>query len=954
MSRPYMSARQAALALGLSPRTFLRAVERAEIRPAFRTPGGRFRFHEEAIAAYAARLASGSMPRSPLLMAPSCEERDVAWESEERFRALSEYASDLVSILGADGLIHYASPSHKRILGYDPRALEGTDSFALIHPDDRDRMRALFTANLRMGGTGAPFEMRYRHANGSWRTLEASGVDRLHDPAVRGFIVNSHDVTDRLEAEEALRLSEERYRRIVETTQEGIWQIDADGRTTFVNCRMAEMLGYSVEELRGVSPLALKDGDEQALLASRLDARQRGQIGQSESKYRRKDGSELWVWSSANPLFDDQGRYLGAFSTMVNITTRKKVEETLRRVNRARAAISACTRAAARATTEAELLQQVCDIIVATGGYRFAWVWFALHGEDKSVRPVAYAGQEDGYLQDIAVSWADTPLGRGPTGTAIRTGQPSTSQDMQTDPAYTHWRAAALARGYASAIALPLRREGEALGALSIYSSVPDAFDAEEVSLLMELADDLAYGLAALRARVERARAEEALAHQALHDALTGLPNRRLLYDRLEQALLAAGRAGVSLALLLLDLDHFKEVNDTFGHHHGDLLLCEVGARLAGLLRGADTVARLGGDEFAIILGESDAAGAERVALQVRIALDAPIMIEGQALHAAGSIGVVVAPEHGDDAHTLLRRADVAMYAAKSSKAGHVIYAPAQDRHSRQRLTLIGDLREAIAGGALALHYQPQVAPTSMPFDARGGRVLGVEALVRWRHPRLGAIAPSEFIPLVERSGLIKPLTEWVVGEALRERLAWARYGVQAPVSINLSAWSLHDPELAPMIAALLRKYGAPPDWLRVEVTEGTLMADVTRTLAVLADLVALGVRVSVDDYGTGYSSLAYLKRLPVDELKIDRSFVRDLSEDEADAAIVRSTVALGHALGLCVVAEGVEDEEVWRALGKMGCDVVQGYYVCRPLSAPRFRRWLRDVTHNAHELSGT
>jgi len=676
MSRPYTSARQAALALGLSPRTFLRAVERAEIRPAFRTPGGRFRFHEEAIAAYAARLVSSSMPRSPLLVAPFSEERDVLWESEERFRALSEYASDLVSILGADGLIHYASPSHKRILGYDPGALEGADAFALIHPDDRDRMRALFIANLRMGGTGAPFEMRYRHANGSWRTLETSGVDRLHDPAIRGFIVNSRDVTDRLEAEEALRVSEERYRRIVETTQEGIWQIDADGRTTFVNRRMAEMLGYSVEELRGVSPLALKDGDEQALLASRLDARRRGQIGQSESKYWRKDGSELWVWSSANPLFDDQGRYLGALSTMVNITARKKVEETLRGVNRARAAISACTRAAARATTEAELLQQVCDIIVATGGYRFAWVGFALHGEDKSVRPVAQAGHEDGYLQDIAVSWADTPQGRGPTGTAIRTGRPSTSQDMQTDPAYTHWRAAALARGYASAIALPLRREGEALGALSIYSGVPDAFDAEEVSLLMELADDLAYGLAALRARVERARAEEALAHQALHDALTGLPNRRLLYDRLEQALLAARRAGVSLALLLLDLDHFKEVNDTFGHHHGDLLLCQVGVRLAGLLRGADTVARLGGDEFAIILGESDAAGAERVARQVRDALDAPIMIEGQALHAAGSISVVVAPEHGDDAHTLLRRADVAMYAAKGRGSSYVSQSP--------------------------------------------------------------------------------------------------------------------------------------------------------------------------------------------------------------------------------------------------------------------------------------
>jgi len=318
------------------------------------------------------------------------------------------------------------------------------------------------------------------------------------------------------------------------------------------------------------------------------------------------------------------------------------------------------------------------------------------------------------------------------------------------------------------------------------------------------------------------------------------------------------------------------------------------------------------------------------------------VSVEGRTLPAVCSIGVAVAPAHGDEAQDLLRHADVAMYTAKRGKTGYAVYATAQDTYTPQRLTLVGDLRNAIADGTLSLSYQPQVAFSPLSSHTERERLVGVEALVRWRHPRHGVIVPDEFIPLAEMTGLIKPLTEWVLNEALRQCRSWKRGGLSAPVSVNLSAESLRDPGLARMITGLLRTHGVPPTWLRLEVTESALMADVDRAGEVLAELVALGVRVSVDDYGTGYSSLAYLKRLPVDELKIDRTFVRDLGDDEADAAIVRSTVALGHALGLRVVAEGVEDEEAWDLLAEMGCDLAQGYYVCRPLPGPKLRRWLR------------
>ncbi len=436
----------------------------------------------------------------------------------------------------------------------------------------------------------------------------------------------------------------------------------------------------------------------------------------------------------------------------------------------------------------------------------------------------------------------------------------------------------------------------------------------------------------------ERHAMEAALRHQVLYDALTDLPNRTLLHDRLAQAFLSTARTGRPLALLLLDLDRFKEVNDTLGHHAGDLLLQRVAERLQQAMRGVDTVARLGGDEFAVLLTTADETGALLVARKLLDTLEAPIEVEGQPLQIGASVGIALCPVHGADAQTLLRRADVALYVAKRARGGYAVYAPAQDAHSPDRLTLAAALRPAIVQGELVLHYQPMVALAT-------GRARDVEALARWRHPKFGFVPPDEFIPLAEQTGQIGALTRWVLAEALRQGQAWRRVGRVLTVQVNLSMFNLHDPQLPEMILELLAQYETPPEGLCIELSESVLMADAARTLAVLTWLADQGVRVAVDDFGTGYSSLAYLKRLPVHQLKIDRTFMRDLATDEADAAIVASTIGLGHALGLAVVAEGVEDQNTWERLAELGCDLAQGHYLSQPLPPDEFERWLDTAT---------
>jgi diguanylate cyclase (GGDEF)-like protein len=434
---------------------------------------------------------------------------------------------------------------------------------------------------------------------------------------------------------------------------------------------------------------------------------------------------------------------------------------------------------------------------------------------------------------------------------------------------------------------------------------------------------------------VTERKAQEAIAYQAMHDALTGLPNRALLQERLEQALAEADSRGQPLALLLLDLDRFKDVNDALGHQVGDMLLEEVAIRLRAALRETDTVARLGGDEFAVLLPtKADLRMAREVAERMVEVFRTPFYLQGLALEVGTSVGVALFPDHGTTGAELLRRADVAMYSAKRGHLGYEVYDPKNDPNSVRQLTLSSELRRAIENQELVVHYQPKV-------DLASGWVSGVEALVRWQHPEQGFLLPGEFMPIAERSGLIRPLTLWVLGDAVRRSTAWWESGFEIDVAVNLSTRSLRDQELPTAIEALTNGCGLKPERIILEITESAVMSDPRRARAVLGRLAGLGVRISIDDFGTGYSSLSYLRKLPVNELKIDKSFVMGMLEDENDAVMVRSIIDLAHNLGLKVTAEGVETKAALDRLRSLGCDVAQGFVVAGPLPPEEFFAWL-------------
>lgn len=492
-------------------------------------------------------------------------------------------------------------------------------------------------------------------------------------------------------------------------------------------------------------------------------------------------------------------------------------------------------------------------------------------------------------------------------------------------------------RGVVEAMVSPLRRDGAVIGTFMVANRIGEfkTFDKDDLQMLETLANHASIALENGRL-VETLRTEAARnQHQALHDELTGLPNRTLFNDRLTQAVQAATRAKKKVAVLLIDLDHFKDVNDSLGHHHGDLLLQEVGRRLRQALRDADTVARLGGDEFSVLLSEvTDEEGALATVEKLLKALNCPLELGDITVDVRGSIGIAMFPEHGREASTLLQRADVAMYLAKAANSGYEVYVKERDQSSASRLALVAELREAIQEGTLCVHYQPQV-------EIRTGRALGVEGLVRWMHPQRGSIPPDEFIPMAEQTGLIRPLTLFVLRTVLADLRGWVDNGFKLKAAVNLSARNLLDSELLAHIKDLLEENGVHPNLLQLEITESSIMADSTRGLEHLTRLNQMGIGLSIDDYGTGYSSLSYLKTLPVQELKIDKSFVFEMNGYNNDEVIVRSTIELAHNLGLRVVAEGVEEETVLTRLRSLGCDVAQGYHLGRPMPIDKLQEWL-------------
>ena len=536
--------------------------------------------------------------------------------------------------------------------------------------------------------------------------------------------------------------------------------------------------------------------------------------------------------------------------------------------------------------------------------------------------------------------------GTGEPGSRTVLAGDGASTDPAVDPADDEWWAPATAgtpvlrtrptarggdqAGLRDGMAAPLRREGTVHAVLVVRdrSFQGETFTAQDLQLFETLAAHAAVALdkARLVDRLRRLAAERE--HEARHDALTGLPNRRAFQEAVTE-LVAAGRGG---AVLLLDLDDFKDVNDTLGHGAGDLLLQETGRRLQHLTDGV--VARLGGDEFGLLLTDGGVADAQVLAREVLDVVTRPASVQQVTLRTGVSIGVSLLGAHGESTEEILRHADVAMYAAKNAGTGIEVYRPEDGQAVQRKLVLAADLPSAIDERRFQVWYQPQA-------DARTGQVVGMEALLRWPHPVYGPIPPHDVVALAERTGLVRRLTDAILETALRQRAAWAAAGLPLTVSVNVTAADLHDEGLPAVVSELLLATGTAPEHLTIEITESGVMSDPARCLAVLDRLAELGVRLAVDDFGTGHSSLAYLERLPVHEVKIDRSFVLGLAEPGSDATVVRATIALAHDLGMCVVAEGIETPVAWARVADLGCEAVQGYGLARPLPAQETVPWL-------------
>lgn len=611
--------------------------------------------------------------------------------------------------------------------------------------------------------------------------------------------------------------------------------------------------------------------------------------------------------------------------------------EELQRLNRMLRMLSRCNEALIQAGSESELLDTICLQIVDNGGYRLAWVGLACHEEGLRVRPAAYAGVDRDYVAGLDLTWGNEPHRRGMGGLAICEDRLVVVRDIATDPLFEPWRHEAIKRGLVSGLALPLRGKNEVLGTLSIYASEADAFDTEEVQLLQELADDLSLGIVRLREAAGREAAKQALNYHANFDPVTGLANRNLFSDRLRQAMVHAARAGHQVAVLVLSLDRFKAIKDSLGHEASDALLRHVGQALNASMREGDTVARLSGDEFAIALNglakEEDIAP---LALELLAVVLQPMALAGHNVYTSASMGISRYPKDGAAADSLLQNANAAMSSAKSM-GGNLFrfYAAEMNERVAELFAMESELRRAIEQDELRVYFQPRV-------NLASGEMCGAEALVRWQHPVRGLVPPLEFIPLAEDTGLILPLGEWVIRNVCRQQRAWLDAGLPVtPVAVNLSALQFRQKNLARQIHHELEANQLESKYLEMEITESTLMDHLDEAIATLHDLRATGIKLSLDDFGTGHSSLSRLRRLPIDHLKIDRSFVSNLTTDPEDAAICLAIIGLAHNLRMTVIAEGVETEGQASYLRQHRCDEIQGYHFSRPLPAGEFEQLL-------------
>jgi diguanylate cyclase (GGDEF)-like protein/PAS domain S-box-containing protein len=806
-------------------------------------------------------------------------------ESEERIRTLLQNTSDIITLLEADGTVRYVSPAVERVTGYRPQERIGTSAFGSVHPDDREQALNTFAEILKEAGLHAPLEFRVPHKEGSWCYLEHVVNNLLDDPTVSGVVVTSRDVTERKEAERKLREAEQRYRTLIEQGPAVVYiqEIGSPDSAIYMSPQIETLTGYSPEECKDP---ALRWGmvhpeEREWLQAEDERAGEPGQIFTTEYRVVHRDGGTKWVHNESVLIEDEMSgtRYWQGF--MLDITERKTFEEALERLSRQH------------------------EMVLKSAGEGIFGL--DLDGNATFVNPAAVritgweaeelvGRRQHDLLHHTKPDGSPYPREECPIHAALEDGTIHSRDDE------VFWRkdGTSFPVEYMSS---PILQDGEVIGAVVTFKDI-----------------------------TERKAVEQQLHHQAFHDPLTGLPNRALFMDRLERALTRANRRGNKVAVLFMDLDNFKVINDSLGHKAGDQLIVAVAERLETSLRSEDTAARLGGDEFTILVEDISSVG-EVVQVAERIAdiLRPPFVLEEQEVFTTVSTGLALNSTVQEQPADLLRHADLAMYRAKRrGKARYEVFEPSMDAKAVERLMLETGLRRALVRQEFRVYYQPILA-------LENNKIAGVEALVRWEHPQRGLLLPEEFISIAEETGLIVRIGQWVLREAGKQARIWReRYPGTPPltISVNLSTREFFHPKL---VAEVLDESDIDPASLQLEITEGSMTNNGTSWAdRTLRNLKRMGVQLAIDDFGLGYSSLSYLKRFPVDFLKIDRSFIAGLGGEpngvSKDAEIVKATIELTHALGLKVIAEGVETSEQLRRLRNMKCDFAQGNYFSEPL----------------------
>lgn len=1079
------------------------------------------------------------------------------------FKAVSQAAYDGVVVLDDSGRVVFWNEAATRILGYPAKEVLGQKLHELIAPERYlDAVRSgwhEFVNSGRGRAVGTTLELN---------ALTNKNVELPIELSVSATQLKGHwyaigimrDLTEQKHSEAALKGSRNLLSEIVENIPIRVFWKDLDSNYLGCNSLFAQdagmaspndVVGKSDDQLPWRGQAEQYRADDRRVMGSGT-----AELGYEEPQTTPK-GQRAWLRMSKVPLKDFKGTVYGLLGVYEDVTELRNSQMALERSLRAQRAFGASNSVLVRASDEDELLRDMCHAVVHEAGYRLAWFGYVAHDKAKSIVPAASSGYEKGYLEKIKISWADNEFGHGPSGTAVREGKFQVIRDIQSDQRMAPWRKEALQRGYASSIALPIKKSnGDVFGALNIYASESDAFDDAEINLLREMADNLAFGIESLRNRstaihrerqvlaltnhnpdgllivgdkgviefvnpaaerllgysaeqlngrkikdflphhegaeielyrrdipqgeesvrfaqfksvhlkspqgdqtlvflheiTEQKRAQKLsqrmgkilerswdeiyvfaadtlrfvdvsagamahlgyslhelrqmspidikpefsvekfeelveplrngsqheiqfeslqrrkdgavypveirlqlsqeeqppvfiaisqditerknyiaeLEHKALYDELTDLPNRALLQDRLGHAIKLSRRDQATLAVVIMNLLQLGDINDLMGYQHGDKVQQEVAHRLLGLCRESDTVSRLSEGVFALLLPRASLESTKLVVRKIMSSLEPPVTINGVSLEIEAAFGVAIYPDHGDDSDTLLQRSDIAMRLAKQDGLGMSVYTDRDDPLKVQRLKLHGQLRKAIEKRELAIFYQPQM-------DLETGKVVGAEALARWPHAEEGMIPPSDFIPMVEQTGLIQPFTHWVLEESISMLRYWSEKGVDLKISVNISTRNLLDPDLVGSIRSMLQEQHVDPRNLVLEITESSLMSRPEQALKILGQFREIGIEISIDDFGTGYSSLAYLKKLPVSELKIDQSFVFGLIKSEDDKIIVRSTIELAHNLGLRTVAEGIEDEETLNMLRAFNCDTIQGFYLSPPLPKEEF-----------------